>query len=375
MRKLLIPQFLYCFLCFLSFGSFAQTNTFPTSGNVGIGTTSPQNTLHITSATTSSWIRMQKLNDTKETGLMLTSGNRTDFYFYTDNTAESPLQIQASGLAGEGDGSPRIRLPRTNKDLYLGLSGGNVAIGMTTPTSTLDVVRGSGVGGTAQFRGTDRTSHFSYSTNEDTYIRGGKMNANVLINDNGGNVGIGTSAPTYAKLQVRGGATHELFAVNRPDSDVPALYLGNDGSNRAAIASNNADLTFGRDYAGAYTEYARIQNGTGNLGIGTTTPDEKLTVKGRIHTEEVLVDLSVSAPDYVFAKDYNLPTLESVEAYIRSEHHLPEIPSAKEMEADGVELGTMNMLLLKKIEELTLYQIDMMKVIKEQNKRIEQIEN
>lgn len=98
----------------------------------------------------------------------------------------------------------------------------------------------------------------------------------------------------------------------------------------------------------------------GNLGIGTIFPDAKLAVKGTIHSQEVKVDMLGSmVPDYVFSNNYQLPTLTEVKTYIDQHKHLPEVPSAKEMEANGVNLGEMNMLLLKKIEELTLYVIEL----------------
>lgn len=106
----------------------------------------------------------------------------------------------------------------------------------------------------------------------------------------------------------------------------------------------------------------------GNIGVGTKTPDAKLAIKGKIHAEEVKVDLVVPAPDYVFKEGYDLKTLEEVEAHIKEKGHLPNIPSAKEMESNGVELGTMNMKLLEKIEELTLYVIQ----LKEENKELKQ---
>ncbi|WP_411032370.1 hypothetical protein [Spongiimicrobium sp. 3-5] len=105
----------------------------------------------------------------------------------------------------------------------------------------------------------------------------------------------------------------------------------------------------------------------GKVGIGTSTPDYELTVKGKIHAEEVKVDLSVPAPDYVFKNDYQLKTLEEVQNHIDAHGHLPNIPSAKEMETLGIELGNMDMRLLEKIEELTLY-------ILSQNKRINLLE-
>jgi hypothetical protein len=104
---------------------------------------------------------------------------------------------------------------------------------------------------------------------------------------------------------------------------------------------------------------------SGNVGIGTTNPNQKLTVNGTIYGKEVKVDLSVPGPDYVFEKEYPLQSLEEIKAYIEQNKHLPEVPSAKEMEANGINLGEMNMLLLKKIEELTLHSIQMNKKIYE----------
>jgi len=109
------------------------------------------------------------------------------------------------------------------------------------------------------------------------------------------------------------------------------------------------------------------------VGIGSNNPDEKLTVKGTIHCEEVKVDLSVPA-DYVFEKyytgeselnkDYVMPTLEEVESYTKENNHLPEMPSAQEIKENGLHLKEMTNLLLQKIEELTLYTIEQEKRIK-----------
>jgi hypothetical protein len=126
--------------------------------------------------------------------------------------------------------------------------------------------------------------------------------------------------------------------------------------------------------------------GGGNLGavgIGTTNPGSfKLAVEGKIGAREVNVTLANPWPDYVFEKSYSLPSLEEVKSYIDQNKHLPEVPSAKEMETNGVNVGEMNMMLLKKIEELTLYTIQMNQkmneVIKEnkmQQKEIQQLKN
>lgn len=110
----------------------------------------------------------------------------------------------------------------------------------------------------------------------------------------------------------------------------------------------------------------------GNVGIGTTNPDSKLTVAGDIHAQELKLDLNGSvAPDYVFKENYNLKSLEEVEAFINNKGHLPNIPSGKEMEEQGINLKDLNLKLLEKIEELTLYAIQQEYKISYQHKTME----
>lgn len=112
------------------------------------------------------------------------------------------------------------------------------------------------------------------------------------------------------------------------------------------------------DLQGYYSSSIAIE-ANGKVGIGTSNPDEKLTVKGKIHAQEVKVDLSDPGPDYVFNEDYKLTPLSEIKSYIKTNKHLPEVPSAREMETNGINLSAMNMLLLKKVEELTLHLIEM----------------
>ena len=117
-----------------------------------------------------------------------------------------------------------------------------------------------------------------------------------------------------------------------------------------------------------------ITEKNGNIGIGTKFPDELLTVKGKIHTQEVLVDLNGAvAPDYVFEKyydgtsklntTYSFPSLSEIENYIKEYHHLPGVPSAEDFEENGLSLKKMNLILLEKLEELTLFTIQQQKEI------------
>ncbi|WP_316834532.1 hypothetical protein [Pedobacter nutrimenti] len=112
----------------------------------------------------------------------------------------------------------------------------------------------------------------------------------------------------------------------------------------------------------------------GKVGIKTTSPgDYDLAVNGKIRTKEVRVETANWA-DYVFKKDYELPTLEQTEKHIKEKGHLPGIPSEAEVKAEGIEVGDMNAKLLKKIEELTLYLIELKKQNNQLSKRVTQIE-
>lgn len=114
-----------------------------------------------------------------------------------------------------------------------------------------------------------------------------------------------------------------------------------------------------------------VIDGGGNIGVGTLTPDQKLSVNGTIHSKSVLIDLN-GWSDYVFKKDYQLRPLNEVKAYIEENQHLPEIPSELEMIKKGLDVSEMNKLLMKKVEELTLYLIQKEEQLKKQQEQIEQ---
>jgi len=120
-------------------------------------------------------------------------------------------------------------------------------------------------------------------------------------------------------------------------------------------------------------QHVMTWNYNGNVGIGITNPNNKLDVNGTIHSKEVKVDMvGWSWPDFVFKKEYNLPTLAEVEKHINEKGHLENIPSEDEVLKNGINLGEMNAKLLQKIEELTLYMIEMKKEnIQMKNKQFE----
>ncbi len=102
----------------------------------------------------------------------------------------------------------------------------------------------------------------------------------------------------------------------------------------------------------------------GRVGIGTKdlTKGYLLTVAGGINAREVLVTADAGA-DFVFQKGFQLKSLPEVENYVKTNKHLPDVPSAAEMQKNGLNMGEFQIKLLQKVEELTLYVIEQQKEI------------
>ncbi|CAN5272256.1 hypothetical protein BH09BAC3_BH09BAC3_35270 [soil metagenome] len=210
-------------------------------------------------------------------------------------------------------------------------------------------------------------------------IRFATLNATRMTISPAGNTGIGTISP-LAKLHINSigngidpenytAAEHSLFLQNSStvNGNINAISFGDAGgwgvANCGVVTNPNnhsGKLYFStRPSASIAAPLVRMLiDENGNVGIGTKSPDQRLTVNGKIHATEVIVTATVPAPDYVFDSLYPLSPLDSVQSYIAVNHHLPDVPSAADMEKDGINVSEMNMLLLKKIEELTLYLID-----------------
>ncbi|SMC75262.1 hypothetical protein [Pedobacter africanus] len=182
----------------------------------------------------------------------------------------------------------------------------------------------------------------------------------ILVSSENGNYGIGTFTP-IGKFDVRGNAF-----IGTTD-----LVLGSTGSfvqiDQGAIAGDTFTQIRAFSGGGNAVNDLILQNTGGNVGIGTANPKGyRLAVAGNMIAESVKVSLQNNWPDYVFAKDYQLPTLQETEKHIKDKGHLQGIPSAAEVKANGIDLGEMNAKLLQKIEELTLHLIEQNKMLKTQ---------
>lgn len=285
-NHILLLLCLYFSLCEIQ----AQSNTFPTSGNVGIGTVSPTHKLTIADG-----------------GLRWGNGGVNEFA--TSGNDAGGLYIEQVGGTASKD---KIRIQSSRLNDF------------------------------------SSYSQFFIDPEKGFYFLSSGNATNKM--------GIGTNTPQH-KLDIYGGGEEVSLRIG----------TGNTGSNATSLILSNSTQTAFNDglkiiHGGGTTRFNDL-NGTSQLsidhtysriGIGTTSPTEKLSVNGNVRAKQVIVSQS-GWPDYVFDPSYKLKPLSELSAFIQQHKHLPDMPSAKEVEEKGISVGDQQALLLKKIEELTLY--------------------
>jgi hypothetical protein len=282
------------------------------TAKVGIGTCDPDAKLSVASHATGSVISM---------------------------TAEGSNAYMKIGLAAEhawiqSYGPRPLRINDLGNDVIFNTNGGNVGIGTAEPGAKLDVQQPEPLG--------DNPGNSKLLSRISGRANNWVSHSQWLVREAEG-------LPNWTNTRLHDAVTIDLISFVSPGVDTKTWWERDPYGN--VQAWGNADDTY-MSLVGGY------------LGIGTTEPDALLTVKGDIHTKEVRIDVEgAMIPDYVFEKDYTLLPLSELETYIKQNKHLPEVPSAKEMEAEGLNLKEMNLLLLKKVEELTLHLIEMKKEI------------
>ncbi len=196
----------------------------------------------------------------------------------------------------------------------------------------------------------------------------------AMFIDAEGRVGIGTGTPDQP-LVIERDLVEPTVVVRNPGNIGGATFRMQDDASGADFKFKSTgkagfkirDQRYGRDVitVNAQTDAsgrkAMYIDAAGNVGIGTDTDSalaEALVVVGSIQADNIVTSPeSLRWPDYVFNDDYALPTLPEVEAFVEEHHHLPGVPSANEVAANGIAVNEMIALHLEKIEQLTLYLI------------------
>lgn len=207
--------------------------------------------------------------------------------------------------------------------------------------------------------------------------------ATGTISYNGGNVGIGTTAPVQ-QLQltnnmlfptaVSNASGNLFFAGDTAAGNIGMRLFSADNFNGGYIDVRTSSTTKGLNFRvdtdnGATTRM--VISAAGNVGIGTLNPQYMLSVNGTVQAKEVLVNTGWA--DYVFSPSYHLAPLEQVASYIKRNERLPDMPSEAEVRQKGIGVGDMESKLLAKVEELTLHVIELNesnKKLAEQNRQL-----
>lgn len=212
-----------------------------------------------------------------------------------------------------------------------------------------------------------------------------QTSGNNISNTNSGNVGIGTGASApWSALDIRtnGSTGSGYYGINVQNPSILAwstinINMGSGPFSHSVISSQQNNLGKGAylffqttDTSGTLQTRMTITD-AGYVGVGTSdTKGYQFAVNGSAIFTAAWIKAYINWPDYIFKKDYRLPSLDSLSNYIQANSHLPDIPSAETVSKSGINLGDTQAALLKKIEELTLYIIEQNNVQKGQEQQI-----
>jgi hypothetical protein len=400
---------------------YSEGKTFinPRGGNVGVGTNNPLTKLDVNGSARfgladEGGLKISRFNS----ALTDVPGSTGGIQFEGPNYSHMVFDIKGN----DNNDGLYVRIPSNltsgttvDKTAFVVKASNRVGVATNSPGTTLDV------NGTARFGlATDGGIQISRFTSGLTDVPGstggiqftGPNNAHVVFDIKGNDNNDGfyvrvpstlQASPTVDKTALVVKATGRIgFGTATPAGQLSIARSGSNSGSKTWNSVNQASIDFYADTQDSYNRYMDISavgevsggNGGSNIrfitnpgnsnlgvermliksngavGIGTSsTGTHKLAVEGSIGSREVKVE-ATGWSDFVFNEDYKLNTLEEVEDYIQENNHLPEIPSEAEVLENGINLGEMDAKLLQKIEELTLYMIEMNKEMKSQKEEI-----
>jgi hypothetical protein len=346
----------------LGIGGAAGTAKLYVNGNVGIGTNAPAYPLDV-------------VGGIRATGNITVPTVNNIYIGYGGSGIVNSIALGTGVLGGANNtGSANVAIGATVLNAANMNGYQNVAVGTALLLSNTSGFGNTAIGTNSLGLNTTGAANVGIGVNalnsNVTGIGSVAIGTNVLSNATAGtNIAIGYHAGEF--ITTGAGNTFLGFYSTVNVNGSNNTIIGSSVSyNKIGITTGSGNTIVGGNISGlspTLTNHIILADGlgnqrfiiddTGNAGIGTSTPDAKLTVNGTVHAKEVKVNTNI-LPDYVFDKEYNLTSLKDVKAYIDKNHHLPEIPSAQQVAKDGLNLGEMNTRLLKKIEELTLYLIE-----------------
>jgi len=334
---------------FGSSSAFTENMRVKGNGNVGIGTNNPSTKLELKTdgygfSHTGGTVAVKVGSYIDATGGWLGTNSNHPLHFYT-NSGFQQMTLLTNGNVGIRNINPTSPLSFTNT------TGKKISL---YPGGTGDA--GFGVFPNELRINSDNVSAditFGYDNFSSGFFEKMRVKGN-------GNVGIGTNNPSN-KLDING----RMRLRNEGGGNTAGMWI--DGTSTAQRGFIGA---LDNDYMGFYGSNGAgwgllFNETTGQVNMGTTIPATGylLNVNGKIISEEVRVQLKAAWPDYVFNEGYKKLTLPQLEVYLKENKHLPNIPSAKEIESDGQHLGEIQRKMLEKIEELSLYVIELKKEI------------